>query len=347
MVQFSKNFHEKHVTSIPIEKLWKQRDQYHLIDVRTPDEFMKGTIPGAINLPLLSREHHSMIGKLHRAFGQTEAISVGYEELQKIWPNFIKKLQAVPISLPILVFCYQGRMRSRIMANIFLALNYNCITLEGGYKRFRSWNLEQLNNISFKYPLYVLDGLTGVGKTNILLKLNNYIDLEGLAQHRSSVFGAIGKQPVSTKTFEAKLLEILDQIDKDSPVFIEGESRKIGNLTIPKHLFQKMKSGRRVLLTASIETRVKRIAKDYLPHTQEEQNQIADKIKSLTSLLGKKTVTNLLNWLEEEKYTNIIEFLLREHYDKKYKNTMKNYQYYAVLSAENENETVTNIMRLK
>ena len=344
--RFRTDLHVIAVSSISIEELWGGRNQFQLIDVRTPDEFAAGTIPGAINAPLLSQADHRQIGTLYRAFGQEKALAAGYDQLREKWPEFLDTLLKTPTTRPLTIFCARGGMRSRIIANIFALLNYHNLVLEGGYKRFRNWNLARLEHLTFPSPLYVLDGLTGVGKTRILQKLKNCIDLEELAQHRSSVFGDIGKKPVSGKSFEARLLEAWDGLERDAPLFLEGESRKIGNVTIPPLLFEKMKSGRRILLTASLETRVKRISKDYLPKTAKERHQLIGKTISLTPLLGKITVTDLVAMLEKEWYQEFFKFMLEEYYDKKYANSAKGYTYHAVIDAEDLELATKNIMRL-
>ena len=343
---FRDDLHESPVTSISIEEVWGRRKQFQLIDVRTSQEYAAGTIPGAINIPLLSQAHHHQIGILYRAFGQKKALAAGYDQLRQSWPDFLETLQSTPASRPLLVFCARGGMRSRIIANIFTLLHYDNLILEGGFKQFRNWNLKRLEHLSFPAPLYVLDGLTGVGKTRILQKLKNFIDLEDLAQHRSSVFGDIGKKPVSSKSFEARLLEAWDSLIEDAPIFLEGESRKIGNVTIPYMLFEKMKVSKRILLTASIETRVRRIANEYLPKTEEEHHQLIQKTISLTPLLGKKMIAELVSWLENERYLEFFRYMLEEYYDRKYANSMKAYTYHAIIDAEDECAAVQNISKL-
>lgn len=345
-VAFREDLHTTPVTSVTIEELWGRRKSFQLIDVRTPDEFAAGTIPGAINFPLLSQTQHHQIGTLYRAFGQERAVAAGYDQLRHSWPEILESLQAIPASRPLLIFCARGGMRSRIIANIFAMLQYDNMVLEGGYKRFRNWNLTRLERLTFPAPLYVLHGLTGVGKTRILQKLKNSIDFEDLAQHRSSVFGDIGKKPVSTRTFEARLLEAWDSLIENLPIFLEGESRRIGNVTIPHLLFEKMKVGKRILLTASIETRVKRIARDYLPQTTEDHHQLIRKTIRLTHLLGKKQVEELVKWLEHKRYKKFFRFMLEEYYDKRYDNSMKGYTYQAIIDAEDERTAINQISKL-
>lgn len=343
---FQTHFHQTTIPLMTIERFWKQREHMTVIDVRSPSEFAQGSIPEAINLPLLSDAERSHIGILYKTFGKSHAISEGYSILRNVWPEFIEQLQTFSKDRNFLIYCARGGMRSRIMAAIFQSFGYYVQCLEGGYKTFRNWNLQQLERINFTLPLLILHGLTGTGKTKILKQLNNFIDLEELAQHRGSLFGAVGKKPVTVKNFQANLLVALQQIDPNKPIFIEGESRKIGNVEIPGCLFKAMKSGKNILLQTSLETRIQRIAEDYIPHTEEQKQELEAATQKLTSLLGKNNVNRLLQWIQEGAYMNFFRFLLEEHYDKKYKNTMKHYQYYATIDAEDVSQAIQQLHTL-
>ncbi len=163
----------------------------------------------------------------------------------------------------------------------------------------------------------------------------NSIDLEGLAQHRGSLFGGIGKEPATQKNFEARLLTGIDSLDHSQPIFVEGESRKIGDLLVPPKIFESMKNGRMVLLEASLETRVARTVEEYVTNQPENRSEIRAVIGLLEKDLGKKNVKRLQDEFDEGEYEKCFEYILLNYYDKKYAHSMKNLVVEDTISSEN------------
>ena len=327
-----KNLHLQSPLQTSIDSIWNQQN-INLIDVRSPGEFQDGTIPGAINIPLLDDLERSLVGTLYKQYGQDKAVNKGYELLEPKVTAFLDFFARLPGDRKIAVFCARGGMRSQVIVSFLNSNGYKAEQVSGGYKLFRKWNLEKLEQFTLQYPI-ILHGRTGVGKTLVLEQLENALDLEGLARHRGSMFGAVGKNPVSQKTFEAELLKKLQSLDNTIPVYIEGESRKIGNVTLPGNLFKQMKSAIAVLLDSSIETRARRTVEEYIDKQPDAKGDIRDIILKLEKDLGKKGVQKLLLEFDKGAYQACFQDILLSYYDKKYGFSMKELTYELTVSSE-------------
>lgn len=233
---------------------------------------------------------------------------------------------------PYTVYCARGGMRSQVITSFMRYLGLNAHQMLGGYKNFRKWNLNYLNSFQIQKPI-ILHGQTGVGKTLVLDHLKNTIDLEGCAVHRGSLFGGIGKQPVNQKTFEANLLLSLEKLDNSSPVFLEGESRKVGDCSIPDHLFQQMKKGKVILLEAPLNLRVERTVEEYITRQPEQKDAIRRTIFLLKNDLGNANITRLIDLFDGGNFGECFEYILTHYYDKRYSHSMKKLSIDAVVSA--------------
>jgi tRNA 2-selenouridine synthase len=231
-----------------------------LIDVRTVHEYDRGSIPDAINYPLFDNLERAEIGEIYRKIGKNAAIEKGLEFFGPRIQKFLSSLADLKAK-QLVIFCARGGMRSASVVRFLLDQGFQVSQLQGGYKSYRSYVLNQLSKPV--NPLIVLHGRTGVGKTLLLKKLPDHLDLEEFAGHRSSLFGAINKSPSTQKKFEAMLANKIIELPNKSPVFIEGESRKVGKVFIPQALAKAMKQGTLVLLEASLDTRVRRIVEEY------------------------------------------------------------------------------------
>jgi len=305
------------------------------IDVRTPDEFAGGSVPGAINIPLFENDERSLIGTLYKQISREAAIQRGLSIVEPRFSKFFEKFMPFQSEL-LTIYCARGGMRSFSVVRMLEKMGFNVQQLKGGYKSYRHHVLQALNSFSSK--LIVLHGQTGVGKTRVLQKLPQSIDLEGLAQHRSSLFGAINRTPRTQKSFEALLHQQLTRFSsKDSTLFIEGESRKVGKVFIPQALAHAMKKGHLVLLTASLATRIQHILEDYLMDDETTWNQIREILQSqsLRVALGHQKIEWLCECLKKGKLEEIVRTLLVDYYDPRYQHGMQHYDYSLTLSAEN------------
>lgn len=299
---------------ISVEKALKLKEKV-IVDTRSPREFEKDRIPGAINIPILDNEERKIVGILYKE-KPDDAIKLGYEYYNKKLPRMVEEYKKLDSKKKIIIYCWRGGMRSQTIAKLVADLGFDAVLLEGGYRAYRRYVRAQLENYEPPFTFIVLYGLAGSGKTELIKQLNPSIDLEGLAQHRSSNFGAIGLNPREQKLFESLLFARLKELEEEKFVFVEGESHKVGRVFIPNSIFKAMKKGVGVRVNCSIENRAKQIVKDYFTHGEEEK--IREIIIYLKQHLTKKVVEDLLKLMDEKNYEEVSKILLQDYYDSKY-----------------------------
>ena len=316
---------------------------HQIIDVRSGAEFLAGTIPGAINVPLFDEDERSVIGTIYRHGGHEQAVDKGFDYVDRKLSELLSAFQPFQ-SKKIAVFCARGGMRSRSVVNLLVQSGYQAFQLEGGYKTYRQNVLDCLQH--FQPRLIVIHGLTGTGKTRILQKLEPAIDLEDLAGHRSSLFGGLDREPSNQRTFESRLAQAIGLLEKE-PYFIEGESRKIGKVFIPQPLAMAMQGAILVNVHCSQETRIRRIIEDYPIPNEEMQNQIENILKSLKQKMGGSQVEKMCLLLRNGNIPELVRILLVEYYDKRYSKGMRNYRYQLELSSENIDEAAASLTEFR
>ncbi|MBU1566883.1 MAG: tRNA 2-selenouridine(34) synthase MnmH [Proteobacteria bacterium] len=306
---------------------------HKIIDVRSAAEFLTGTIPGAINIPLFDEDERGVIGTIYRRGGQgghTKAVDQGFDFVEKKLAVLVASFQSFQ-GQPLAICCARGGMRSLSVVNLLTQAGFTACQLKGGYKKYRRNVLGRLE--IFRPRLIVIHGLTGTGKTRILQRLQPAIDLEDLAGHRSSLFGGLDRLPSNQRTFESRLAEKITTLGEE-PYFIEGESRKIGRVFIPKPLAQAMKHAVLVNIHCSLETRIARIIEDYPVADEEMQQQIESILRSLKQKMGVEQVEKMCGLLQEGKLPELVRILLLEYYDKRYGKSMSEYRFALDISAE-------------
>ncbi len=303
---------------------------HQIIDVRSAGEFLAGTIPGAVNVPLFDDDERSVIGTIYRHGGHEQAVRQGFSYVEKKISALLSAFQPFK-TRPVTIFCARGGMRSRSVVNLLNQAEFTAFQLAGGYKRYRHAVLDCLARLQPK--LIVIHGLTGTGKTRILQQLAPAIDLEDLAGHRSSLFGGLDRQPSSQKCFESRLALAVGSLGTE-PYFIEGESRKIGRVFIPQSLAKAMQSGVLVNVHCSLETRIARIIEDYPVTSEAMRKQIEVILKSLKQKLGGSLVDEMCLLLRSGQLPELVRLLLVEYYDKRYSRSMSSYAYALELSSE-------------
>lgn len=240
-----------------------------LIDVRAPIEFERGSAPGAVNLPLMDNEQRALVGTTYKKHGQTEALRVGYELVSgkdkeskiESWIDFKNNNPTA------VLFCYRGGLRSKISQEWLFEAGIECPRVEGGYKKIREFLVSQVEEFSSQ-PLFVLAGLTGSGKTKFLDQIKSHypvLDLESIANHRGSAFGATQAAQPSQSFFENSLAtSVIPLAHSLKHVLVEDESRMIGQNVIPEALFSQMRRAPVLLLEETLETRVHNIFSEYI-----------------------------------------------------------------------------------
>jgi tRNA 2-selenouridine synthase len=299
------------------------------IDVRAPVEFGEDHIPGAINIPLFDDAERADIGTIYRNRGKYDAVVKGSAYAGAKIDGIVKEIRELKEKGSVIIHCFRGGMRSEALVSLLASLEIKVHKLAGGYKSYRKQVADSLRDLVISPPVFVLHGLTGTGKTKILHNINNSIDLEGMAGHRSSVFGGIGLVRKSQKMFESLLLGRIEELKSGEFVVIEGESRKIGDLHVPPPVFAAITGSPGILVTAPIERRVRILLDEYMKEADE--GQVVSIVESLEGRIGRKNVNTLLDLFRGDKLEEFAQFLLEKYYDPLYLHTLKNMDYIAVI----------------
>lgn len=295
------------------------RQNTHWIDVRSPIEFQDGAVPGAINLPLLSDSERHEIGIIYKVKGQQAAIELGHQLVTG--PVKDARLQAWaeesrqnPQSI---IYCFRGGLRSQITQLWLKEIGIDCPIVAGGYKALRRFLLSTLESRSRSLSFRVVSGPTGSGKTKYLRKSGRpFLDLEALAKHRGSAFGALEQPQPSQADFEnAIALALLRLPEGTREVLIEDESRMVGKLSIPDALFTRMKSSPREPLDLPIEQRVENIFQEYI--LESRLGKTGDSGKFLEWKNSVNCVSRKLGGLLTQEILKDIEYAEREYFEGK------------------------------
>lgn len=292
-----------------------------IVDARSPLEFAEDHLPGAVNVPLLDDEERVEIGILHKEEGPKAARLRGLELTAHRFPQMVHVVAEAAGGRPILVYCWRGGLRSRTIATVLELAGFDAAQMAGGYKAFRNRVAAFFDPFTPKTPLVVLHGMTGIGKTTLLEVLEkrgfSVIDLEGIACHRGSAFGELGlTQTLTQKRFETLLWDALRRAPEGLPLILEGESQRIGKLSLPGDFYQKMGEGIRVWCHAELATRVGRLIAEYgLPEYRAEMEYALSRIQRR---LGGKVYQELLGYLERWEMEPFMTGLIENYYDKVY-----------------------------
>jgi tRNA 2-selenouridine synthase len=312
-------------------------DAHLVVDVRTPLEYAEDHIPGAVNVPLLTNEERVEIGTLYKQTGPHAARVRGLDLTAHRFPAMVAAIAEAAAGRPILVYCWRGGLRSKTVTNILELTGFRAIQLVGGYKAFRNHVAAFFEPFSPAGPLVVLHGMTGIGKTTFLqvLKQGTFtvVDLEGLANHRGSAFGELGLfQDLSQKRFETLLWDALRKAPPGVPIIVEGESRRIGKVSLPGNLYEVMGESCKVWCEAPLATRVRRLIEEYaLP---EYRHGMAEALLKIRKRLGGDRYSELAGYLDRWEMEPFMAGLVEHYYDKVYYKT-REWREEAVISLEN------------
>ncbi|MBT9166999.1 MAG: tRNA 2-selenouridine synthase [Syntrophomonadaceae bacterium] len=322
---------------LTVEKLLQNRDGYCLVDVRSPGEFFEARIPGAVNMPLFEDEERMKLGATYWQEGTEQAKLLGLSLVAPRLPQLVEKILALAAGREIVLYCWRGGMRSGSLLSVMEVMGYPVWQLQGGYKAFRRQVVSYLSNVNIQVPVFVLNGLTGVGKTLLLRELAScgapVLNLEEMANHRGSVFGAIGLGASrSQKDFESLLFLALCDLQGASYLLVEGEGKKIGPVVLPDFLYQAMREGHHLLLEAEIELRVERILKEYAGMTDNRQ-ALAAAVLVLQKKLGREKCELLIAKISQGDYRTVARTLCTDYYDLYYRDSRgKKGDYLAVIN---------------
>jgi tRNA 2-selenouridine synthase len=302
--------------SLTLENFWTLREQLPLVDARSEGEFAQSHIPGAINIPILNNAERIQVGTLYKQAGPEKATLKGFE---LVGPRFHliqrEALRKFP-NKKVMLYCWRGGMRSQILSWLLTQVGFEVYRLAGGYKTYRTFTF---NEVRKPYPLLVLGGKTGAAKTVLLQKLKErgeqVVDLEGLANHKGSSFGAIGlpAQP-TVEQFENHLAEQLRNIHPDQAIWVENESRRIGRIILPDPFYLQLTQSPRIEIEKTDTERIAHIASEY---AELDQVELSAAVLRLQKRLGGDRTKQAVEAIQANQPEIWIPILL-QYYDKTY-----------------------------
>jgi tRNA 2-selenouridine synthase len=294
-----------------------------IIDVRSPGEFAEDHIPGAVNLPVLDDEERARVGTTYVQVSRFLARRMG---ASLVAANIARHLETAlahegPGFRP-LVYCWRGGQRSGAMALVLAQVGWRVMVLEGGYKTYRRAVQTRLYDQACDVRFVLLEGGTGCAKTELLGRLAargvQVLDLEKLARHRGSLFGALADAPQpSQKGFESALLHQLDGMDVSRPVLVEAESSKIGARTLPPAVWRAMEAAPAILVSAPIGARAAYLAACY-PDIIADAGRLERVLSRLEVYPGRRLLENWRVLAAEGAYVELIRQVVERHYDPSY-----------------------------
>jgi tRNA 2-selenouridine synthase len=293
-----------------------------IIDVRSTSEFAEDHVPGAISLPVLDDAERARVGTIYVQESRFLARRVGAALVARNVAHHLETALAdKPGGFRPLIYCWRGGQRSGAMATILAQVGWRTAVIAGGYRTYRRHVQYRLYDETSALRLVLIDGRTGSGKTEILARLADRgvqtLDLEALAEHRGSVFGAVGRPQPSQKMFESRLLAALEALDPTRPVVVEAEASKVGDRMVPPILWKAMTAAPRLLLTAPVSARADYLATQYA-------DVVADRAAFDASLarlpihIGKHTLDAWRALADAGDLAPLAAGLIEAHYDPAY-----------------------------
>lgn len=309
------------VERAPVLALWESGID-EIIDVRAPEEYAMDHISGSINLPVLDDTQRAEVGTLHRQKGPFDARKVGAGWVaanigRHLSDHFAGKGKTYRPA----VYCWRGGQRSRSMATVLSEVGWRPLVVEGGYKAYRRHVMDVME-LAGEFRWRVLNGFTGSGKTLVLQALRErgaqVLDLEGLANHKGSLFGGNPAKPQPTqKRFESLIRDAVVSFDRGPSVFVEAESPKIGHLNLPAPLWRVMRDSAVTKIQATLEARTDYLHGDYASWIGDP----AKILKTIERLRPFHSGEQIERWRQDclqQAWKPLIASLLREHYDRRY-----------------------------
>jgi len=302
-----------------------------VIDVRSPSEFAEDHVPRAASFPVLDDEERARIGMLYKQVSPFESKKLGAALVSR---NIARHLEASfarrDRNWRPLVYCWRGGKRSGAMTHVLREIGWQAAQLDGGYKAYRREVLARLATQPRGFRYLVLCGETGSAKSRLLEALAaagaQVLDLEQLAAHRGSVLGDLPGAPQPTqKMFETRVWDGLRKLDPHRPVFVEAESKKIGQLQVPDALLETMRAAECIRVEAPVEARVQFLIDEYR-HFLADPAALKMQLDCLVALHGREVIGRWQAAADRGEWTALVADLLENHYDPAYRrSTHKNY----------------------
>jgi tRNA 2-selenouridine synthase len=299
-----------------IQKFLELADSVPVVDVRSPSEFAKGHIPGAYNIPLFNDVEREIVGTAYKKEGRRKAIIKGLELSGDNMHLKLQQAHEIAKDNKLLVHCWRGGMRSEAMAWLFSLGDIVTEVLEGGYKSYRHFVIEVLSR---EKKTIILGGMTGSSKTHILRHMHKtghqFIDLEDIANHKGSAFGALGQLPQPTSEhFSNLLFNKWKKVDESYPVWLEDESRNIGSVFLPDPFYNNMQEAPAIILLIDQKQRMPRLIEEYSTYPIDK---LKESIMKISKRLGGDNTKDALSAVESGDFARAIEITLK-YYDSAY-----------------------------
>ena len=294
-----------------------------LIDARSPAEFAEDHIPGAINCPVLDDAERAIVGTLYARQGAFEARRTGGAMVAAHLAEYLRTVFAEqPASWRPLVYCWRGGMRSGAMVQWMRLVGWKAEQLAGGYKAFRRHVIDALEVLVPQLQIRAVVGATGSAKTRILHALAaqgaQVLDLEHLARHKGSLLGSLpGVSQPSQKHFETQIWSALQAMDLARPVYLEGESARIGRLSVPPLLVQQLRHAPCIEIEAPTEERLAYLLRDYA-YLGDDPEALSERLGVLTEMHGHETIARWQGWARTHALAPLFQELMTLHYDPHY-----------------------------
>ncbi len=294
-----------------------------ILDVRSPGEFAEDHVPGALNVPVLDDAQRAEVGTLNR---QVSAFAARRRGAVLVARNIAQHIEALfsdkPREWRPLVYCWRGGARSGAMTHVLTRVGWHARQLEGGYRAYRRAVVAALQELPSRFDWRVICGTTGSGKSRLLGELQRagaqVLDLETLARHRGSVLGGLPTQPQPTqKMFETRIWWTLRSFDPSRPVYVESESRKVGDLRVPDALIERMRAAQCMRVELPLAERVRLLRGDYL-HFEADPQALFTQLDCLVPLHGRERIESWKALARQGRWDALVERLLVEHYDPAY-----------------------------
>lgn len=306
--------------------LEKGLGSFNLIDVRSPSEFIHDNIPTSVNVPILDDDERAKVGTVYVQQGPKEARMLGVDIISPKLPQFIRSVMDITRNHKMTIaYCWRGGLRSASTVGLMKLTGVNIFRLDGGYKAFRNHINGFFSNFSDDYNFINLYGPTGSAKTVILRELEGdcrVLDLERAAAHKGSNFGDVDEPEyefVNQKNFETKIWNTFYNNGLGT-YLVEGESMKIGRVSIPNRLFGLMNSGISVVAEVPLEARIRFTVDNYKPNLYIDD--IRRSLERLKKFIGKAGVDELSLLLDKQDFETFTKILLESYYDPLYRRSI-------------------------
>jgi tRNA 2-selenouridine synthase len=303
-----------------------------IIDARSESEYALDRLPGAVNWPTLDDDERRIVGTEYKQVSAFDARKRGAVMAARNIATHIEAHTAdKPKNWKPLTYCWRGGQRSGSLSLVLSQIGFDVHIIDGGYKAFRAEMLLDTARLASTFTYRVICGPTGSGKTRLLTSLAaagaQVLDLEALAEHRSSVLGLIPGQPQpSQKQFDTRIWNALHRFDPARVVWAESESKKVGNVSVPDALMTALRESACARLELPVEERVKLLMEDYAFFVK-DPDFFCKRLDVLKDLRGKAVIENWKTRVHSGHVEDVVRELLELHYDPGYAtSTQRNYR---------------------